>query len=524
MKETQHLLLLAVFVCLARCQEKPQVHISPKLTHIFSGDLFFLRCDDSTSGSTVKWYVNDTEQTLTDKIWKIGVAAPKHSGSYQCQSNGLKSDSLPISVLDYTPKASLTIRTGQPVVRKGGSVILQLDNEGGLQGWNCWVYRGEEPRKIHLTVKKDSDSVIFQPKRLHIPETIFWCSDNQQIRSNQIIVRTSEKDVSLEMYPLPAVVGEILTLKCLTWGTNRISQAVFYKDDAVIKDSPSPTYEISNVTESVKGKYKCDATFTYMGRTDGPPNRVVSDLQDVFVQIPPHIRAILSVQGGMSCSCPLCPDGSSYHWYHKSAQSWERMDSTQAFMTPEVSGTYACRAVWKTGRSSLSNSYTYQPPIISSLAIVVIVLVILILVAVLILIWYRRRNTTEPVYEDMPLRSQDKGDDQYERLEMGARREGEYDTLHSEAPGRERKRGEYEALKKEEMTGGEYHTVKQKGAVGGEGGYEALKKEGRKEGVYHTLGMEGVAGGEGGYEALKKEGVKEGVYHTLGMEGASGSE
>lgn len=77
-------------------------------------------------------------------------------------------------------------------MRTGGAVVLQLDNDDGLQGWNCWVYRGEKTKKIKLRLKNDGASLAFQPKRLEVLETIFWCTDRtQQCRSNQIIVRTS---------------------------------------------------------------------------------------------------------------------------------------------------------------------------------------------------------------------------------------------------------------------------------------------------------------------------------------------
>ncbi len=88
--------------------------------------------------------------------------------------------------------ASLTITTGHPVMQTGGSVILQLENEDGLMGWNCWVYRGQRKKKIKLRLKKDSVSIVFQPRSLDVPETIFWCTDAaQEVRSNQITVKTS---------------------------------------------------------------------------------------------------------------------------------------------------------------------------------------------------------------------------------------------------------------------------------------------------------------------------------------------
>ncbi|XP_030611070.1 uncharacterized protein LOC115798373 [Archocentrus centrarchus] len=136
----------------------------------------------------------------------------------------------------------------------------------------------------------------------------------------------------------------------------------------------------------------------------------------------------------------------------------------------------------------------------------------------------RRKRTATGLYEEVAMKSRKQGDDKYETLQKASGREREYDTLNPGASGSQAKSGEYEALKKEGMKEGVYHTLGVEGAAGGEGGYEALKKEGMKEGEYHTLGVAGAAGGEGGYEALKKEGMKEGEYHTLGVAGAAGGE
>ncbi|XP_051274261.1 uncharacterized protein LOC127373650 isoform X2 [Dicentrarchus labrax] len=515
----QHLLLLAAFVVLARCQQRPTVSISPNLKHIFSGDLLFLSCGDS--GTSVKWYFNDNEvKTQTYKTWKIAVATSKNTGSYQCESNGQKSEIFSIEVLEYHPRASLTILTGQPVMQLHSSVILMLENDAGLQAWRCWVFRGTETKKIMLRLEKSSTNVVFQPRELTVSETIFWCTDKQeQLRSNQIIVRTSGKEVSLEMDPLPAVAGESLTLSCLVWGTDQITHTVFYKNGTILLPNAKFTHTISKVTESDQGSYKCKAIFTYVARTSGSPYQVVSDDQDVFVQ-EASMKADLSENIGMSCRCSHCPSDASYNWYRKKddGQLWQFLENNNGLMMPKESGTYGCRAVFRNGMSFFSNSHVYKPPIATILVVVVIVLVVLGLAisAGAFYVWYKKRDTRGPIYEDVAMKL--RGDDKYETLQK--RTGGEYDTLNPEAPRTERKEGEYEPLKKGEMKAEVYHTLGMEGAAGGEGGYEALKKEGMKEGVYHTLGMEGAAGGEGGYEALKKEGMKAEVYHTLGPEGA----
>lgn len=86
------------------------------------------------------------------------------------------------------------------MVRTDGSVVLQLEHEDGLNGWKCFVDRGGQTKKIKLKLRNDSLSVVFQPKRLNVPEIIFWCTDtNEQHRSNQITVRTSGRPTFILM-------------------------------------------------------------------------------------------------------------------------------------------------------------------------------------------------------------------------------------------------------------------------------------------------------------------------------------
>uniref|UniRef100_A0AAQ4PQ29 Ig-like domain-containing protein n=1 Tax=Gasterosteus aculeatus aculeatus TaxID=481459 RepID=A0AAQ4PQ29_GASAC len=270
----------------------------------------------------VTWYVNDTVQAQRNPSLKIEAAAPEHSGRYQCQDgNGPKSDDYPINVLDHAPSAALIIRTGQPVVRNGGSVVLQLDYDDGVKGWKCWVNTGEQTKTGHSSLGT-------------IPVILFSSVPDSEVCFCFVLL--SEKDVSLEMYPLPAVVGVNLTLKCLVWGTDRVTRAVFYKDNSIIQETPQTTYQINNVTESTGGRYKCEATYTHVQRTAGPPYQVVSDGQDVFVQ------------GKRNQHTALLFCGTLYALHTFSSSSRRLLKSR---------GTYACRFIWTEGRSLLSNVY-----------------------------------------------------------------------------------------------------------------------------------------------------------------------
>lgn len=91
-----------------------------------------------------------------------------------------------------SPMASLTIATGQPVMMTGQSVVLQLETEESLMDWECKVYRREKKEMKTIKVRHNNNTVIFQPKALTVPETIFWCiSRSNHGRSNQVVVRTS---------------------------------------------------------------------------------------------------------------------------------------------------------------------------------------------------------------------------------------------------------------------------------------------------------------------------------------------
>ncbi|KAM9560382.1 uncharacterized protein ACWYII_018480 [Salvelinus alpinus] len=542
-------LILAVFSVVVKSQLKPQVSMVLTFKQVYSGDTIILSCDNSAG--KVKWFFNKNEdQNQANQTWRIGAASAKNSGSYECEYNGQRSDKFIINVLEYLPPATLSIKSGEPVINIDGSVVLELlvEEEESLFGWCCWVYRGGQVQKItlknSLTTKKHN-VLTFQPNRLKDNIAIYWCSDTTNLRSTPLTIKTSARVVRMMILPGPALLGEKLSLRCVVSGTDRISHTIFYKDTHAISDSSSSSYVIDNVTESDQGKYSCQATFT---RSDkGQPNTVISTQQELIVSAPP-MKAVLSESAALSCSCSSCPSGASYHWYYKQHNTqWLPKGVSNSYTDFMSAGRYACRAVWKNGRSALSNIHHLTDdvdprPTVLLITIVVIVLGVVLVIVGAILMYHKRRTGEEPIYQDMPLmtvKSQDGGDGGYEELHKkhGTKREGEYDTLNTtpaEPAGGEKTEGAYEALKKAEGKEEEYHTLEEgaaKGGDGGNGGYEALKKskDGGTGDLYHTLGEKGAKGGDGGdggYEALKKsqDGGTGDLYHTLGEKGAKGGD
>ncbi|XP_012718572.2 uncharacterized protein LOC105926701 [Fundulus heteroclitus] len=516
----RELLLLAVIPLLVRCQQKPTVSMSPNLTQIFTGDLLHLHCKDGQSGGDATWYFNDKRQDKgKNKTLKI-VATSKDSGRYRCEISGQMSDELSIKVYEYVPIASLSIRTGQPVMRKNDKVLLRLMHDNGLHGWFCKVNRGEETRTFQLRMKnRNLTSFVFETTALRVPETIYWCEQDENYRSNQVILRTTENEVTLEMYPFPAIAGEGLTLKCLVWGTDEISKSVFYKDNRMYQDVSGPTYKIRSVTESDVGRYKCEATYRHKAQTIRTSHTYDSDVQDMLFHARP-VRPQLS--NDMECSCPSCYGNMSYRFYEQTDRFWRPLPLNEK---PSSYGIYHCRFVLDYMRTLPSNSERSSGPGPSPvLGIVMGILVALLLICFLLcfLKWNNKRKAQADIYQEVPMRSPEER--HYDALNVAQVKEGEYDTLQSGAEGREKTGGEYQPLKKQGTKEEVYHTLGDNAPSGsGEGGYEALKREGMQKDEYDTLKTKEAEkkpdaeseGGDGGYEALKREGMQKDEYDTL---------
>lgn len=81
------------------------------------------------------------------------------------------------------------------------------------------------------------------------------------------------------MYPFPALAGNSVTLRCLVWGTDQISNTDFYVNASKLHEGRTPTYEIQRVSKSAKGSYKCNAAFTHTANSETVQQHETSDDQ-----------------------------------------------------------------------------------------------------------------------------------------------------------------------------------------------------------------------------------------------------
>uniref|UniRef100_A0A8C7VT56 Ig-like domain-containing protein n=1 Tax=Oncorhynchus mykiss TaxID=8022 RepID=A0A8C7VT56_ONCMY len=336
---------------------------------VYSGDTIILSCDNSIG--KVKWLFNKVEdQNQANKTWSIRAVSAKNSGSYQCENNGQKSDNFNITV-----QGKYTTPTPE--------CLSLMDISFQLSGIKCGLTT--ENHKV----------LTFQPSKLKDNVAIYWCSDENNLRSTPLTIKTSDRVVRMMILPGPALLGEKLSLRCVVSGTDRISHTIFYKDKQTIKDGSSSSHVINNVTESDQGVYSCQATFTRSNK--GVPNTVNSTQQELIVSAPP-MKAVVSESAGLSCSCSSCPNGAFYHWYYKQHNpQWLPKGISESYTGFMPAGSYACRAVWKNGRSALSNIHHYdvdaQETHVLLITIGLIVLGVMLVIGAIVM--YRKRRTRE---------------------------------------------------------------------------------------------------------------------------------
>ncbi|KAG7492123.1 hypothetical protein MATL_G00010820 [Megalops atlanticus] len=451
------LFIFTVFIALTEGHQKPEVTMWPGPKEIYSGDTLVLSCNGS---GQVTWFFNDKANDKSNETWTITAVSTNNSGLYSCQRGTTKSDPKKITVLEYIPPATLSLISGLPVITLGDSVVLELQDDEGLEGWFCRVYKSGRARRIKIRpalMSSSETTVQIHPNILLKNESpaLYWCEHKKTMkRSNVITVTTTDKMVMLETLPEPATLGKELVLQCLVWGQPIISEAAFYKDDKQLESSSS-TYKIALVTKHDEGKYRCQATYKFKDNKSNIPHTVTSDTQVLRTKVAPP-QPVLTIKGkDMSCTCEKCTGSHTYRYYYK------RMDGKLMQVTDGkvlTDGEYMCRAVWDQGVSMLSQPiYTRAPQGSPWIIIIIVILGILLFVALIIYIWIKRKHANdaakaqEAAYEELPQTK--------DAIEMQKTKAGEQ---------------------------------------GGEGGYEALKrsKTDEKEGEYQTLGAGEGKGGE----------------------------
>ncbi|XP_062240555.1 uncharacterized protein LOC133950320 [Platichthys flesus] len=151
---------------------------------------------------------------------------------------------------------------------------IRLTCEGNSDRWRLWMFTGD---KVEL-FECESQETSFTWKMDHLPSGVFWCGSGSEFSnavnitggcsfslnlftlcmfptSHNVIFRG---DVVLESPAHPVTEGQSVTLSCLWFRTKLDSNISFYKNGELLQSDVRRKLEISAVSKSDEGFYKCE--------------------------------------------------------------------------------------------------------------------------------------------------------------------------------------------------------------------------------------------------------------------------
>ncbi|XP_062257508.1 basement membrane-specific heparan sulfate proteoglycan core protein-like [Platichthys flesus] len=154
--------------------------------------------------------------------------------------------------VDSYSSVSLTVKPDS--VQHFDDDNVRLTCEGNSDEWRLWMFTGE----VELTECKSHKTMTSFSWNIYLPSGVFWCGSGSEISNAVNITRDSDR-VLLESPAHPVTGGQSVTLSCsLFRRTNLDSSFFFYKNGELLQSDVKGKLEISAVSKSDEGFYKCE--------------------------------------------------------------------------------------------------------------------------------------------------------------------------------------------------------------------------------------------------------------------------
>ncbi|XP_028260886.1 Fc receptor-like protein 5 [Parambassis ranga] len=301
------------------CSMKASVILEEGWTEIFFGERITLRCDiQGAEGTqwTYDWRRDKSNLYSTDS--KFNTVYGSDSGKYSCRGRSNKlttewSEAIRWTVSDR-PRASL--RADKTVIPAGGSITLTCSvdvSSGWKYYWNrrTSVYSGVQPindqsdtvsvsekfvwsavnpdRVQHFTSESvsltcEGNSAEWRVRKFsdegHLPSCsnwrtmtgstcnikstshsdigVYWCESASGEFSNTVNITVHDTDIVLVSPVHPVTEGDSVILGCRLRGQNKLSNVFFYHNNKRVQSDTRGELNISAVSESHEGFYRCE--------------------------------------------------------------------------------------------------------------------------------------------------------------------------------------------------------------------------------------------------------------------------
>ncbi|XP_054914562.1 low affinity immunoglobulin gamma Fc region receptor II-like [Poeciliopsis prolifica] len=89
-------------------------------------------------------------------------------------------------------------------------------------------------------------------------KSVYWCESGSGEFSNAVNISINDEDLLLVSPVHPVTEGASVTLSCRLRGENKLSNVTFYHNDKLIQNDSRGELNISAVSQSDEGFYKCE--------------------------------------------------------------------------------------------------------------------------------------------------------------------------------------------------------------------------------------------------------------------------
>ncbi|XP_062257507.1 uncharacterized protein LOC133966540 [Platichthys flesus] len=154
--------------------------------------------------------------------------------------------------VDSNSSVSLTVKPDS--VQHFDDDNVRLTCEGNSDEWRLWMFTGE----VELTECKSHKTMTSFSWNIYLPSGVYWCGSGSEISNAVNITRVQSPDVILESPAHPVTEGQSVTLSCSLFEGNFYSNISFYKNGDLLQSDIRGKMEISAVSKSDEGFYKCE--------------------------------------------------------------------------------------------------------------------------------------------------------------------------------------------------------------------------------------------------------------------------
>ncbi|XP_053286665.1 uncharacterized protein LOC128448129 [Pleuronectes platessa] len=295
------------------------VTLQPKWPNRYRGETVTLRCEIQGGDSEweYEWTSTSSHTPPNTKEFRISLGSYL-SGSYWCQGNirekfsyellpgsngGTEQNSYviqgptesagyacragrgdPVFYTEYSETkwvwsgdsySSVSLTMSPDSVQHNLCDMINLTCKGNSDKWRLWIFSEEDVRLVECDSHRNITRSRWSMDRL-LPG-VYWCGSGSELSNAVNITRACRFSLNLFtlcMFPTshnvipgpvilkspahPVTEGQSITLGCSLYRTNPNSNFSFYKNDTLLQSDVRGKLEISAVSKSDEGLYKCE--------------------------------------------------------------------------------------------------------------------------------------------------------------------------------------------------------------------------------------------------------------------------